>query len=77
MDESQIVEGLIKDKQRFMPVIFDTSEQSPTKMERQKINKKSLLNASEISSEQDIDFKYKSSQYMDKEVEQIKVNERA
>ena len=44
--------------------------------DRQKINKKSLLNASEISSEQDIDFKYKSSQYMEKEVEQIQVNER-
>ena len=45
--------------------------------EREKINKKSLLNASEISSEQEIDFRYKSSQYMEKEVEKIQVNERA
>ena len=45
--------------------------------ERKKINKKSLLNASEISSEQEIDFKYKSSQYMEKEVEKIQVNENA
>ena len=45
--------------------------------EREKINKKSLLNASEISSEQEIDFRYKSSQYMEKEVEKIQVNEKA
>ena len=45
--------------------------------EREKIKKKSLLNASEISSEQEIDFMYKSSQYMEKEVEKIQVNERA
>jgi hypothetical protein len=45
--------------------------------EREKINKKSLLNASEISSEQEIDFRYKSSQYMEKEVEKIQVNENA
>lgn len=45
--------------------------------EREKFNKKSLLNASEISSEQEIDFRYKSSQYIEKEVEKIQVNERA